>query len=172
LPEEPVGLWLPQPAGAAPAPRERKAVVRAFIAARPGTAAFVFAIVPLFLLADAIAAYYGFGPGPARKAMMVVAGAAALMLALEICCGLLWLAGQLFARLERWWHAWRQAHHAYPRRLLRPIRLALLALLVAMIIRPPRRPAIKLRSAARRGRARRWARHWPLEVGNLDFGQN
>jgi hypothetical protein len=39
---------------------------------------------------------------------------------------------------------------------------------VALIIRPPRPPAIKLRSAARR----RGARRWPLEVGNLDFGQN
>jgi len=168
LPEDPVGLWLPQPAGVTAARRERKALVRAFIAARPGTAAFVFAIVPLFVLADSVAAYYGFGPGPARKAMIVVAGAAALMLALEICAGVLWLAGRLFERIESWWRVWRQAHHAYPRRLLRPIRLALLALLVAVIIRPPRPPAIKLRSAARRGRARRW----PLEVGNLDFGQN
>ena len=143
-------------------------MIRAFIAARPGTAAFVFAIVPLFVLADSVAAYYGFGPGPARKTMIVVAGAAALTLALEICAGVLWLGGQLLERLASRWRVWRHAHHAYPRRLLRPIRLALLALLVAVIIRPPRPPAIKLRSAARRGRTR-W---WPFEVGNLDFGQN
>jgi len=143
-------------------------MVRTFMAARPGTAAFVFAIVPLLLLADSVAAYYGFGPGPARKAMMVVAGAAVLMLAVEICCGALWLGGRLLRRLESSSRAWRQAHHAHPWRPLRPIRLALLALLVAVIIRPPSAPAIKLRSAARR----RGARRWRLEVGNLDFGQN
>jgi hypothetical protein len=168
LPEDPVGLWLPQPAGVAPARRERRAMLRTFMAARPGAAAFVFAIVPLLLLADSVAAYYGFRPGPARKAMMVVAGAALLMLALEICCGALWLGGRLLRRLECSWRAWRQAHHAHPRRPLRPIRLALLALLVALIIRPPSPPAVKLRAAARR----RGAKRWGLEVGNLDFGQN
>ncbi len=143
-------------------------MVRTFMAARPGTAAFVFAIVPLLLLADCVAAYYAFGPGPARKAMMVVAGAAVLMLALEICCGALWLGGRLLRRVESSSRAWRQAHHAHPRRPLRPIRLALLALLVALIIRPPSLLTIKLRSAARR----RGARRWRLEVGSLDFGQN
>ena len=168
MPEDPVGLWLPQPAGAATARGERRATVRTFMAARPGTAAFVFAIVPLFLLADSVAAYYGFGPGPARKAMMVVAGAAVLMLALEICGGALWLGSRLLRRLESSWRAWRQAHHAHRRRLLRPIRLALLALLVAWIIRPPSPTGIKLRAAARR----RGQRRWGLEVGNLDFGQS
>jgi hypothetical protein len=167
LPDDPGGLWLPQPAGVTAPRRERTAIVRAFIAARPGTAAVVFAIVPLFLLADSIAAYYGFAPGPARKAMLVVAGAAALMLALEICAGTLWSCGRLLRRLERSWRTWREAHHAHRRRLLRPIRLLLLALLIAFIIRPPSPTAIKLRSAARRPRRRRW-----LEVGNLDFGQN
>jgi hypothetical protein len=138
------------------------------MAARPGTAAFVFAIVPLLVLADSVAAYYGFGAGPARKAMLAVAGAAALILALEICCGVLWLGGQLLRRLQSSWRAWRQAHHAHPLRVLRPIRLTLLALLVAFIIRPPSPTAMKLRSAARwRGQ-----RRWRLEVGNLDFGQN
>ena len=167
MPDDTDGLWLPQPAGVAPPRRERTAIVRTFMAARPGTAAVVFAIVPLFLLADSVAAYYGFAPGPARKAMLVVAGAAALMLALEICAGALWLGGRLVRRLERSWRTWREAHRAYPRRLLRPIRLLLLALLVAFIIRPPSTTAIKLRSAARRPRRRGW-----LEVGNLDFGQN
>jgi hypothetical protein len=168
LPEEPVGLWLPQPAGGAAARRERRPLLRTFLRARPGTAAVVFAIVPLFLLADAVAAYYGFRAGPGRQAMMVVAGVAALILAVELCAGTLWLAARLFTRLDRSWRTWRHAHPAYPGRLLRPIRLALLALLVALIIRPPSPTAIKLRSAARR--RRRW--RLPLEVGNLDFGQN
>ena len=168
MPDDTDGLWLPQPAGVAPPRRERTAIVRTFMAARPGTAAVVFAIVPLFLLADSVAAYYGFRPGPARQAMMVVAGVAALMLVFEICAGALWLGGRLFTRLESSWRTWRQAHRAHPRRLLRPIRLALVALLVALIIRPPSPTAIKLRSAARR--RRRW--RLPLEVGNLDFGQN
>jgi hypothetical protein len=168
LPEEPVGLWLPQPAGVAAARHERRPMLRTFMGARPGTAAVVFAIVPLFLLADSVAAYYGFRPGPARQAMMVVAGVAALMLVFEICAGALWLGGRLFTRLESSWRTWRQAHRAHPRRLLRPIRLALLALLVAFIIRPPSPTGIKLRSAARRRRGWRLR----LEVGNLDFGQN
>jgi hypothetical protein len=167
LPEDPGGLLLPQPAGVTAPRRERTAIVRTFMASRPGTAAVVFAIVPLFLLADSIAGYYGFAPGPARKAMLVVAGAAVLMLALEVCAGGLWVGGRLGRRLERSWRTWREAHHAHPRRLLRPIRLVLLALLVACIIRPPSPTATRLRSAARRPRRRRW-----LEVGNLDFGQN
>jgi hypothetical protein len=168
LPEEPVGLWLPQPVGGAAARAERRPTLRTFLRAQPGTAAVVFAIVPLFLLADAVAAHYGFRPGPARQVMMVLAGVAALILAVELCAGGLWLAARLFTRLVRWWRTWRQAHHAYPARLLRPIRLALLALLVAFIIRPPTLTGIKLRSAARQ--RRRW--RLPLEVGNLDFGQN
>ena len=167
MPEDPGGLWVPQPAGVAAPRRERTAIVRAFMTARPGTAAVVFAIVPLFLMADSIAAYYGFAPGPARKAMLVGAGAAALMLALEICAGALWTGGRLLRRLERTWRTWREAHQAHPRRLLRPVRLVLIALLVAFIIRPPSRTAIKLRSAARRRGRKRW-----LEVGSLDFGQN
>jgi len=168
LPEEPVGLWLPQPAGGAAARRERRPMLRTFLRARPGTAAVVFAIVPLFLLADAGAAYYGFRPGPARQVMAVLAGVAALVLAVELCAGALWLAARVFTRLDHSWRTWRQAHPAYPGRLLRPIRLALLALLIAFIIRPPSPTGIKLRSAARQ--RRRW--RLPLEVGNLDFGQN
>ena len=99
---------------------------------------------------------------------MVVAGVATLMLALEICAGVLWLGGRLFAHAESAWRTWRHAHHAHPRRFLRPIRLLLLALLVAFIIRPPSPTGTRLRSAARR--RRRW--RLPLEVGNLDFGQN
>ena len=143
-------------------------MLRTFMDSRPGTAAVVFAIVPLFLLADSVAAYYGFRPGPGRQAMMVVAGLAALTLAFEVCAGALWLGGRLFTRLESWWRTWRLAHRAHPWRLLHPIRLALLALLVALIIRPPSPPAVKLRAAARR----RGAKRWGLEVGNLDFGQN
>jgi hypothetical protein len=168
LPEEPVGLWFPQPAGAAAPRRERGAMLRTFMKARPGTAAVVFAIVPMFLFADSVAAYYGFRPGPARQAMLVVAGVAALMLLLELSAGALWLAGRLFMRLASVRRSWRQTHRAHAWRLLHPIRLALLALLVAFIIRPPSSTRIRLRSATRR--RRRW--RLPLEVGNLDFGQN
>ena len=164
--EDPVGLWVPQPAGGATAPRERRAALRTFIAARPGTAAVVFTAVPVLIGADSVAAYYGFSPGPARKAMIVLAGLAALALALEGVAAVLWCALGLCAQSAARWRLLRQAHPAPAHWLVRPIRSRTLAWLVALVIRPPVPTRIRLPSAPR------WRERWRFEVGDLDFGQN
>ena len=90
--ETPLACGCPNPAGGVTALRERRAALRTFIAARPGTAAVVFTAAPVLIGADSVAAYYGFSPGPARKAMLVLAGLAALALALEGVAAALWCA--------------------------------------------------------------------------------
>jgi hypothetical protein len=147
---------------------DRKAIARLFTLARPSTAALVFAAVPPFLLADSVAAYFAFGAGPARAAMMILAGVALVALALEVCFVILWLGGVLLRRSADSWRAWRLAHHAQTKRLLRPFRLALLALLIALVIRPPI-PAWLMSGSVLRSHGNK---RWRIEYGGLDFGQN
>jgi hypothetical protein len=182
LPEDPLGLWLPEPATAGATRRERKAaqreasaaridrktIARLFTLARPSTAALVFGAVPLFLLADSVATYYAFSAGGARAAMLILAGVALVALALEVCFVVLSLGGVLLRRSADSWRAWRLAHPAQTKRLLHPFRLALLALLVALVIRPPIPAWLMFGSVFRLDGIKRWR----IEYGDLDFGQS
>ena len=180
--EDPLGLWLPQPAAAGATRRERraarreagaarvdrKAIGRSFTVAGPSTAALVFAAVPLLLFADFAAAYYAFGAGPIRAVMMILAGVALAVLAVEVGVVILWLGGVLLRRSAESWRAWRLTHPAQTKRLMRPLRLAFLALLIALVIRPPIPAWIVSRSFPR------WhgIKLWRMEGADLDFGQN
>jgi hypothetical protein len=126
----------------------------------------VFAVVPLLIGADSVAASYAFAAGPGRMVMMVLAGLAALTLALESAAAALWLGAVLRRRSAVWWRAWRHAHPAPAHWLVRPVRSVTLGLLVALVIRPPVPTRIRLPSSAR------WRARWRFEVGDLDFGQN
>jgi hypothetical protein len=182
LSEDPLGLWLPQPAAAGATRRERraarreassaridrKAIGRLLTVTRPSTAALVFAAVPPLLFADFAAAYFAFSAGPTRAVMMVLAGVALALLAVEVGFVILWLGGVLLRRSAESWRAWCLTHPAQIKRLIRPLRLMLLALLIALVIRPPipawivSRPFPRWHGIKLRG----------IEGRDLDFGQN